>query len=1065
MQQGARNLNDIILWILLLGIAFTMGCAAGGGSGQYAVSVNDQAAQAEKHFYQGRATDALAAYQKALIGYQADNNELGILMCLERMGWINREIGRYDTAENLLNRARPIGVRLNGDAAEIDASLGDVHLFRGDFDKAIDAFTRAIRTLNDFEFPVSYARPPAPDEMATLYRKSKAIVHARNNLGMLYYFTDRHLKAIEHLKASETLLSRINTVAADSLYGMFFKLDATIYEGMGYCYTMIGAVAAESGDIETSAAYLKRGRTAFVNGNKTNGIFMNEMMQLKYLAADNENVEQANRHITAGRYEDALEFINKGLADYEKNNDEAGQLFCLEKLGWLERETGNYSDALDHFRRAYDIGVKVNGDAAEIDASLGDVYLFSGDPERALTHYMRTISTLKDFAFQTRFAQPPSPGQMTAIVRKAKALIHAKDNMGILFYFEGQYDEALNHLAGAGSLIHQVWSVLDHPIYGKFFLHDTDFFEGVGFYHTVLGAVYAETGQSDKSAENFALGRQAFEKIGKDYGLMVNQALQIKGEYIRSGKPASDKDLKQFRTFLETAAAYGAQDIVWRMGYEIGKKLAREDVKNDARDFLKIAIDAIETTRSKLREDTIKKIFAGSVQDVYGEMINLLFDMGRHEEGFDYLERAKARAFLDMLAGRSVRAKSSVDPLLVEKAKKVQHDIDVLGRQLKTVKGQQRRAIVTRYEDKLKARSRIFEDIKDQSLSYAATASVATMSVSEIASALDKNTALISYFIGDKRLLIWVIKNGNVHATAVSANSATIDTLISDYREAIDTEEDAYVEETGSALSSLLITPVAHRIKGAKKLYIVPTGQLHYLPFSSLPFAPDRFLIEDAVPTILPNASSLFYFEGQVTRVRNSILAIGNPLREDDQPTLAFAEKEAAVVSRAFADKAVLTGETAKETAIKTGNLKDTAIIHIAAHGIYNPVHPLKSSLLLARDQANDGDLETLEIFSLSLNPRLVVLSACQSGVGKVRRGDEVQSLNRAFLYAGAGGVLASLWSVSDQSTYELMASFYNALKSQPPAQALRSAQLELMKTYPSPYHWAAFYLTGGTVK
>ena len=171
------------------------------------------------------------------------------------------------------------------------------------------------------------------------------------------------------------------------------------------------------------------------------------------------------------------------------------------------------------------------------------------------------------------------------------------------------------------------------------------------------------------------------------------------------------------------------------------------------------------------------------------------------------------------------------------------------------------------------------------------------------------------------------------------------------------------------------------------------------------------------------------------------------------------------MVSRAFADKAVLTGETAKETAIKTGNLKDTAIIHIAAHGIYNPVHPLKSSLLLARDQANDGDLETLEIFSLSLNPRLVVLSACQSGVGKVRRGDEVQSLNRAFLYAGAGGVLASLWSVSDQSTYELMASFYNALKSQPPAQALRSAQLELMKTYPSPYHWAAFYLTGGTVK
>ncbi|MCG8616885.1 MAG: CHAT domain-containing protein, partial [Desulfobacterales bacterium] len=596
-------------------------------------------------------------------------------------------------------------------------------------------------------------------------------------------------------------------------------------------------------------------------------------------------------------------------------------------------------------------------------------------------------------------------------------------------------------------------------------LHDTDFFEGVGFYHTVLGAVYAENGEPDKSQTNFALGRKAFEKIGKDYGLMVNQALQVKSRFIRSGKPVADEDLITFRSFLDKAAAFGAQDIVWRMGYEIGQKLIRDNRPADARIFLEIAIEAIEKTRSKLREDTIKKIFAGSVQDVYGEMIGLLYDMGRHEEGFNYLERAKARAFLDMLAGRSLKAKPTVDPGLVEKGKAIQDEIDVLARQLQTAKGEDRKSISNRYESKLKEMSRTFERIKDQSLSYAATTSVATMSASDIASGLDKNTGLVSYFLNGERLLIWVIRNGKVQATAVPAKSDEIDTLVTEYRIAIDTEEEADVEEIGQALARLLIEPISGSIKGADKLYLVPTGQLHYLPFICLPSAPGRFLIQDSMVSVLPNASSLFYFEGQVTKTQNSIFAIGNPFRDDDQPSLAFAEKEADVVSQAFQDKKILTGETAKETAVKAGNLKGTAIIHIAAHGIYDPEQPLKSSLLLTRDQANDGDLETLEIFSLDLNPKLVVLSACQSGVGEIRRGDEVQSLNRAFLYAGAGGVVASLWSVSDQSTYELMDYFYSALKTQTPGEALRSAQIDLMKTYPSPFHWAAFYLTGGIVK
>lgn len=115
----------------------------------------------------------------------------------------------------------------------------------------------------------------------------------------------------------------------------------------------------------------------------------------------------------------------------------------------------------------------------------------------------------------------------------------------------------------------------------------------------------------------------------------------------------------------------------------------------------------------------------------------------------------------------------------------------------------------------------------------------------------------------------------------------------------------------------------------------------------------------------------------------------------------------------------------------------------------------------MTKDSNEDGDLETHEIYGLNLSSNLVVLSACKSGVGKLVRGDEVQSLNRAFIYAGAGGVIGSLWKVSDESTFKMMTYFYEELPKRGPAEALRFAQIKLMKEFPSPYHWAAFYLAG----
>ena len=775
-----------------------------------------------------------------------------------------------------------------------------------------------------------------------------------------------------------------------------------------------------------------------------------------------QHAATAEDFVTKGDYDQALASYKKALLFYEKEKKDQGLLFCLERMGWLNREIGHYGEALQLFKRAYPIGVRLNSDAAEIDADLGDVYLFSGDSGKAQEHYQKALSTLKDFVFQTTYSSPPSKQQISSMIRKSKAIIHARTNLGTMHYFAGKYHEALKNLKIADDLINRIDIVAKHPLYGMFFKLPPDFYEGVGFCQTITGATYGEMGQFDKAWNHFDAGKDAFEKGEKRYGLLVNQALRFKIEFLSPHVKIDRAKFSEYERFLEDAHGFGAMDIVWRMCFEIGRALAKEKKYPESRQYLARAIDALELTRSRLREDTIKKMFAASVQDVYAEMINLLYDMKRFEEGFDYLERAKARAFLDMLAGRSIKAKKSVDPILIKKEKEIQGKIDIITRRLKTLKGSEKVPIYEAYKKLLKERKNILETIKNQSLEYAATTTVTTIPAKKIAGQLTKGTALISYYLDKNRTLAWVLNKGNIFAVSVDVRSKELADLIGDYREAIASQQEMLFADLGKQLSNHLLKPIMGGLEGADKLFIVPSRSLHYLPFSSLPLTKNRFLVQDYTITILPNASSLFFLDRQVTPDRESLMAMGNPKREQQGLSLEFAEQEVKTISKNFPESSILTGSDAKESILKDTDLIDTGIIHIAAHGHYNARDPLKSALLLTKDQKNDGDLETFEIFSLNINPRLVVLSACQSGIGKLEGGDEVQSLNRAFLYAGAGGVMASLWNVSDQSTYQLMEYLYDHLRTKSPSTALKEAQIKLMEAYPSPYYWAPFYLTGG---
>ena len=312
----------------------------------------------------------------------------------------------------------------------------------------------------------------------------------------------------------------------------------------------------------------------------------------------------------------------------------------------------------------------------------------------------------------------------------------------------------------------------------------------------------------------------------------------------------------------------------------------------------------------------------------------------------------------------------------------------------------------------------------------------------------------------------------------------------------------------------LLIAPVADRIRG-KNLVIVPTGELCYLPFELLARDNDpgrdgpRYLIEDCRVRYAPSLGVLRLIrrwrERRVEPDR-TLWALGDPVYEADDPRAAgrrnpigpgrppgdpdarerfqrlnFSGSEVEAIRRALDSAGVelRTGPEASEAAVKdasaSGRLARYRYVHFATHGILGLASGRQPSLvlnLIGNDGAsdalgvNDGYLQLDEIMRLKLNADMVVLSACESGRGRLHDGEGVRGLARAILHAGSRSVVCSLWKVEDRATADLMAAAYAELGAKqgrpvPVAEAVRTAKLRLLHDGWAPFYWAPFVVIG----
>jgi CHAT domain-containing protein len=539
---------------------------------------------------------------------------------------------------------------------------------------------------------------------------------------------------------------------------------------------------------------------------------------------------------------------------------------------------------------------------------------------------------------------------------------------------------------------------------------------------------------------------------GVEMGEMWERGAELRRAFIMAraayaaGELATAKPL--FEQLAQSPLVQAMAEIYPAVLESLGRIAQAEGKQDRAEAHYWEAIDIIETSRASFREEAGRMGFVQDKQGLFLELVDLLVATNRPEAAFRVAERAKARALVELLASRGT-------PLPV--AASLADQIREMDAAEKLVSGFN--PAVT--GDAL-SKTRTLLIKQRAALAQAAPQAAALLGANapptaELLSALQETERLLLYFGAGERWFAFVASRQGVIARRLAPSQLA--SQVEQYREAIAAPSDASTHrQLGTALYAALLAPLEDVLDG-ETLTIVPHGPLHYLPFSALPTGEQAYLLDRYVIRLLPSASLLRLL--RTPKGGGIMLALGNPDLKDASLDLPGAQHEVESIAKSWPQTVMRLRAAASEALVKR-DAERYLLLHFASHGVFDGVRPLASGLLLSAGDGEDGRLTVGELFGLRLDADLVVLSACETGLGKLRGGDDLIGLSRGFFYAGASSIIGSLWQVSDEATALLMTSFYISLEKRPLAAALRDAQLEVRKSeYSHPFYWAPFQLTG----
>jgi CHAT domain-containing protein/Tfp pilus assembly protein PilF len=501
-----------------------------------------------------------------------------------------------------------------------------------------------------------------------------------------------------------------------------------------------------------------------------------------------------------------------------------------------------------------------------------------------------------------------------------------------------------------------------------------------------------------------------------------------------------------------------------------GQIYRKSERRVEARTALQEAIKATEQIRDAVAgQDFQREMFLAEHTAPYREMTALELQESHWAAAFAMSERSKGRVLLDLLGGRERAGPRTVTE--AGRETQLRGRLASLGAQFRLASSEDPPAKVKMRELRTKL-DRAYADLAEFRAAFDAAHPELSVRRGEVQPvgwpgvvdvAADGKTAILDYAVTPAGTYMFVIRRGRPIA-AYRLPAADLRKQIAEFREKLATRDPEF-PEAASRLYQVLLAPARAELAGISTLIVAPDGDLWQVPFQALRTPAARYLIEDAAVFYAPSLSvvaALRKSPRSSSGASPTLAAFGNPTGDWTE-----SEREVGELAALYGSAAshVWVGAQASEDNFRR-NAGTYDVVHVAAHGVFDEEHPLRSRLVFHAplEKGSDGWLQADEIRELEMHADLVVLSGCETGRGSFEEGEGAVGMAWAFLAAGSRAVLASQWRVESTSTTELMARFHSAWRGgSGKSEALRIAALELLgsERFRHPFYWAGFQLFG----
>ncbi|HVE57133.1 MAG TPA: CHAT domain-containing protein [Pyrinomonadaceae bacterium] len=782
-------------------------------------------------------------------------------------------------------------------------------------------------------------------------------------------------------------------------------------------------------------------------------------------------------------------YFDEALSLHRKFNNKLDEAAALTSLCRMYNDTQNFQKGFEACRES----LRLEEDKNPLTdyrtyTNLASLYSNSGDLENALKYNriaLERYEIVKDYENPYRLA-------------------FIKSNVGGILANQKRYAEAEQNLSEALKITEEV----KRTLYS-------------GYIRVRLGLIYYET---QRFTEALKVAKTAVENYREIDPVKIQAALNVLGNTYFALKQTDDARrlfTEAVETNRQTKDRYAEADSL----YNLAKLENQAGNLETARQNIELAISNSEVIRAQFLGKNQRTSYLSILKKYYELEIEVLIklyektaDVSLLEQAWQNHEKIRARSLMENLIESGLNLNEFAPKDFFTQEQTLLEAIAAA--EFKRVEALKAKNPVLQNEaeaelnKKLDEYQILQENVRQKNPQFSALNQSKNFALADAQKLIDENTAIVEFALGAEESYVWVIRKDSLKLAKLPSKAVINKAARELYLALTDrvAKNDKAVIEKSKNLSREILSPVAGEVKNAKQIVVIADGGLQLIPFSALTLTPDAVYQPVASTIEIVNAPSFaslaFLRENKASRQKSSdkLLAVfADPVfQEDDErfeiksPTpknpsdvkdlsnnlamvlrdfgldrlarLPFSGFEAREIGKFAPEQTVLAlGTDASRQNFLRGDFNSYRILHFATHGFLNQQNPELSGLVLSLYDENrnpqNGFLRVIDLYSLHLNTDLVVLSACQTALGKDIDGEGIVGLTRGFMYSGASGVVSSLWKVEDAATAELMKRFYRAMlkDNQTPSAALRTAQNELRQIprFSNPRFWSGFTLNG----